>query len=185
MKRLLGASVLALMFGGCVMVPSDSAPTVTPRHDVPFGLLSSAPPTTVLPGQTQTSVVVWLLDAVGGPTPALRVTSPHHTLTTILHLLVDGPTPVEAASGLTTAVPASLDLSVIGAQGSSVTVRFSPNWRQFSARTQRRAVAQIFRTLHTAVGVTRLRGDVGSTAVALPLPHGGSARLLRWSDFAP
>jgi len=130
-RRLLtaaGAGLAGLLLVACG-VPVDRSPSALPRNAIPFGLLQpSAPSTTTTtgPAPARVTVKVFLVTSAGRLAVVNReLPSDQQSLAAVLESLVAGPTNVEAAAGLLSAVPAQTTVlgATVGA-GGMATVNF-------------------------------------------------------------
>jgi hypothetical protein len=173
--RWTAVVVVATMIGlsGCG-VPSDKSPSAIPRHDVPFGLLqpSSKTTTSTAPSPVAVTVQVFLVGPTGHLVKVARqVPASPDSLETALDALARGPTNVEAAAGLQSAVPAqTVVLGATVATDGVATVNLGGTFGELVGQAQIEASAQIVFTATFLPGVTgvtfELEGQPGSVSVA-------------------
>jgi spore germination protein GerM len=141
--------VLGLAGAGCG-IPTQQGPNTILPNQVPFGLLSSEPPSTTTTQPRLSSLVpvkIYLLTRDQQLTAVERYVFSPAPLNSVLAALVSGPTASDSSSGLTSAVPS--DVTILGAQlvGSSVTVNLSSSYSSVTGASAEQAAAQIVATV--------------------------------------
>jgi spore germination protein GerM len=177
---------------GCAL-PTQGSPSAIPASRVPFHLLDPHPPTTTTtqpkPSPPVSTKVYFLnANANNALTPANRLVNAPAQLPAILTVLVSGPSSVEEASGLTTAIPS--DVVVLSAAQSSpnvVTVNFNTAFEQISGTATEQAVAQVVATVvDNTSPATGVVFEIDGTHINVPVANGsdvpGPVYLL---DVAP
>jgi spore germination protein GerM len=104
----------------------------------------------------------------------------------VLGVLVRGPTNIEAAEGLSSAVPAQTTVlgAVIGS-GGVATVDLGGTFGQLVGQAQIQAVAQIVFTATTLPGVTSVTFELAGQAVDVPVASGAQVPSANRAQFAP
>src|SRR5580698_9018710 len=133
--------VLGLAGAGCG-IPTQQGPNTILPNQVPFGLLSSEPPSTTTTQPRLSSLVpvkIYLLTRDQQLTAVERYVFSPAPLNSVLAALVSGPTASDSSSGLTSAVPR--DVTILGAQlvGSSVTVNLSSSYSSVTGASAEQA----------------------------------------------
>jgi hypothetical protein len=118
----------ALVLASCTFVPSDTAPSPVPSHQVPFGLLSKTLPKTSKLHLSYTTRTVWfingnqLLEGRSRPVPI------NDAGAVTLSALIAGPTDHESALGFSSDVPATFSVIGVGIYQGVIIVRlFGPS----------------------------------------------------------
>jgi spore germination protein GerM len=162
---LLAVVVLALAACGV-----GSQPDATPidREAVPFGLLEPASTTTSVPAGRTTSVYLVSGDRllrVDRSIPAAA--SPAD----LVELVVAGPSEVERAFGVTTALPAG-SVARVGASRGAAEVELSSGFSEVRGDEQLLALAQIVYTLTEQPGIGGVRFTLGDEPIRIPTEDG-------------
>ncbi len=134
----------AALLAGCG-VGVDAAPHVVNSKDVPFTLLSQAPPTTGVPS-TGHFVTLFLAGASRLVATNRKLATPV-SIGKVLRALGDGPTSAQAAAGLQSPLSIAAPLSVYRASGRRVTVDMSASFTRLTEQDQVVAMAQLVYTL--------------------------------------
>ncbi len=185
------ATVVLLGAAGCG-VSYDSGPHAIPANQIPFHLLSPATTTTTRPpAAVSVPVTVYFV----GPTrqslvPSARSVAPPETLTEVLDVLLAGPTTLEAARRVTTALSSNVRVRSATVSGTIATINFNTAFEEISGTAQVLAVAQVVYTvtgqLGTEVGV---QFAIDGTPVPVPTATGaevtGPVHLLDYVALAP
>ncbi len=145
---------VALVAAGCG-VPTSGGPKALPREQVPFHLLDPTIPTTTsttsTPG-TAPFTVYFVAASQQFLTPAARSVGPSAaTLTTVLRVLLRGPTPLEAEQGTVTAITNDVRLLHSSYAAGVATVDFNQAFGEISGSTLILAVAQV---VYTVAGIS-------------------------------
>jgi hypothetical protein len=144
---LAGVAFLAV---GCG-VPTSGGPKALPRDQVPFQLLDPTIPTTTSTTSTPGTapITVYFVDASQQYlTPAQRNVGPSTaTLTTVLRVLLKGPTPLEAEQGTVTAITNDVRLLHSSYADGVATVDLNQAFGEISGSSLILAVAQVVYTV--------------------------------------
>lgn len=186
---VLAVLVLAALGLGACGVPVDARPTALARNGIPFGLLDPVPPpttSTTAPSPVGVPVQIFLIGPAGHLVAVARdvpVSAPD--LASVLGALVFGPTDVEAASGLQTAL--SQQTTILGANidGHIATVNLGGTFGQLVGPPQIQAVAQIVFTVCTLPGVTGVTFELSGLPVEVPVASGAQVPVAGTSQFGP
>jgi hypothetical protein len=179
MKGRAGAVVLAVVLccglAGCA-IPTQGAPQTIPASKVPHSLLDPRPPTTTTTLPNPSSLVpvkVFFLNPSTQLQSEGRVVQLPAALESILTSLMAGPSQVEAANGVTTAIPD--DVAVISAitQGNVVTVNMNSAFGQITGNNTELAVGQIVATVAAANGFgTGVMFEIDGQHTNVPVANG-------------
>lgn len=159
LAALAALVVLALVAGGCG-VGADGGAKAIPDDQVPFHLLTKAPPsttTTTVPAAVPVTVY-FEAGASQALTPAQRAVGVQNTVRTVVHALLAGPTTVERSAGVRTALSQNVQLLKAkpehpGATATPViTLDFNQAFGAISGTQQVVAVAQIVYTVTAYMG---------------------------------
>jgi Immunoglobulin-like domain of bacterial spore germination/Sporulation and spore germination len=165
-------ATVALACGGCSVARSG---TLGPA---PTG----APPPSAIPGSPTATgtVTVQLWFVRDGKLVPTRRTRPATVATSRLTLteLTSGPSPVEAAAGLTTGLPAGTTFDIASIVGGVETVSFAPAFYAGNADAGRLRRAQVVYSLTQFPTVSRVAFRSGSEPVGGPVGRGDYADLL-------
>jgi hypothetical protein len=155
MRRLVVAVVVALLAGGCG-VATGGGPHPIPKSQVPFHLLSPEAPsttTTTSPSEFTVPVTVYFVSSSQQYlVPAERSVAAKATLTTVLNVLLTGPTTLEADKGIKTAFSSDIRLLGVRLTTTVATVDFNRAFGQISGTQQVLAVAQVVYTVTGELG---------------------------------
>jgi len=165
-RGLRGRSVCLLAAAGLLVacgVPPDDEPRALTSAEAPAGALPSATPVPEAVGDER--VTLWFVRN-GQVVPVTRPVPMSTSVSALLSLLLDGPTPAEQQAGATSLIPTSLSVAATEQQGNTVLVTLRGTRDQL--RPQALAFAQIVATLtpERASGV-RFRLD----GAELPVPR--------------
>jgi spore germination protein GerM len=179
---------LALALAGCG-VAIQSRPISIPPSQVPYDLLSPAPPK--VGGETTSSAVpveIYLVGpdqnvqsvtrAIPKPTQILNVNAQLHA---VLTQLVLGPTTPEAVSGISTAIPAQarvLDTAVANSpSGVVVTVNFNAAFGDVSGSAEILAGEQVVLTVAALIPgyTTGVLFELEGEPIEVPVPKANGA----------
>jgi len=184
--RWVGTIVVALVLSSCGVPTSDDARTV-PDHQVPFRLLS---PTTSSTTTTQ-PVAAFVTEPVFLASEA-KVVEVHRDvivpagLTDVLAALFAGPTTSETSQGITTALPAKLEILDTTTEGTLVTLDLSANFGQITGQAETTAVAQIVLTATSQPGVDQVLFSITGRPISVPTPTGvTTSRPVTAADYRP
>lgn len=159
---------IGIVVGGCGVETQDS-PVVVDRSAVPFGLLEAPPTTTTSVGAGAAAVVVYWDSPTGLVGVTRRVTTAPLPARAFDELLA-GPTPAEAAAGLTTELDEN-DVVLVNVRRGRASVRLGADLAPTDA-VPVEAIAQIVLTLTDAEGVREVVFLVGSRRVEVPRADG-------------
>jgi len=177
---LLGA---AIVLGACG-VPTGGGPHAISRSQVPFRLLTTAPPTTTTtaPALDDVPVTVFFVSQPDEHlVPAQRAVPTSFSLRTVVDALLTGPTTVERTEGFHSALSPGVKLlrtkpARPTPSASIVTLDFNQAFGQISGTQQVLAVAQIVYTvtaeLGTGVGV---QFQIDGTDIDVPTDTGAES----------
>lgn len=173
-RRLLLAALVvglaAVTIGACGVRNQSSAQPVG-ADDVPFQLLDEN--TGVEPdGQTGDEDAFVYLARGGGLISTVRALGPPVTLTDLLGALRRGPTEVEAAAGIRTALPEQQAASSVRRAGGLATVELTSAFIELPTGDQVLALAQIVYTFTGRPGVGQVQFAVGGEPAEIPRPDG-------------
>ncbi|MBM7788151.1 GerMN domain-containing protein [Tenggerimyces flavus] len=191
-RRLVVIALACLaILAGCGGVSAESTPRVINPTLVPNQLLDTkAPRPSDQPtgtGGTGGTMVTYFVSAgriVPVRRPELEGTTGER-LRRSIGLLLEGPTEKEQASGLGTAVPIDLDLSVTSVRGSTVTIEVAGTARNSRSEDRTLAVAQIVLTTTSVNGIDAVQLTQEGKTIEAPLVDGSlSAAPLTASDYA-
>ncbi len=188
MRRLGGALALALAgvaLAGCTLVPTSPSPATLTRPQVPFGLLDPTLPGTAHRQVRFVTQPVYMVDATRHLAPSSRIVPSPATLNSLLTELLIGPTDIERASGITSALPRGLVLvgAVVNDQHVAVITLAGPI-TGMSRADESLALGQLVFTAQALGATAGTQIIVSGVLQALPLPAGGTATLLRPRSFA-
>ncbi|HET7309857.1 MAG TPA: GerMN domain-containing protein [Mycobacteriales bacterium] len=186
-RRLVAASTVVVSAGGCGLPASGHIVRVDPTT-VPFGLLHTAEPGTPGPQAVgpRTSVFFVRSDRLSvGPRRVVGDNVPAEAV----RLLLDGPSPAEAARGLTTDVPAGTRLVSLDLSGPVATVDLSSEFGTLGGSEQVLAVAQIVYTLTASRYIDSVRFAINGKPTEVPDGSGSLADTPRtrhdYAQLAP
>ncbi len=186
MKRIIVAGILVgagLMLAGCTLVPTARTPVVINPTTVHFGLLGKTIPGT--PGGHVTFITqpVYIVDATGHLSPSSRIVPSPPTLASVLQELTLGPTPIEAATGFTSALPRSLVIVQAVVRQHVGYIGLATPLSTLSPRRDILATGQLALTA-ADVGATRgIEITVAGVVQHSPLPHGGTSDVVTARDY--
>jgi hypothetical protein len=163
------AAVLAAVVGlaGCG-IGSQSQAVTLPASQVPFELLSPAPSSEgTARTPTAEAVIIYLLKAGRLVAVARELPAPA-SVNARLSALAAGPTTVEAAEGLSSAVsaPGSAPTGLITFD--QMTVNLTPAFEQLATRDQVEALAQLVYTATAIPGITAVAFRIDDKKIAVP-----------------
>jgi len=183
----------AALAAGCG-VPTQSAPQIIPRAQVPFHLLDPEAPTTTTtmpPPPFTVPVLVYLVSSNGqNLVSSQRLVAPPAQLSAVLDALLAGPTAGELALGTQTAIGSGVRALGASVNGGVATVNFNSAFGDLSGPQQVLAVAQVVFTvtgqLSPETGVTF---EIDGTPTNVPIATGaqvpGPVHLLQYVALAP
>ncbi|MGH9089675.1 MAG: GerMN domain-containing protein [Acidimicrobiales bacterium] len=169
-------AVVALALSGCGISAESSARAI-PSSKVPFNLLSNQPPsstTTTSPNYATTITVYFTVTFSRYVSPVSRQVA-KATITSILTVLLAGPSPVQKSNGYQSAFTRSgVRLIRASIAGGVATVDFNKAFGQTSGSLQVLAPAQVIYTLTVNFKtVTKVKFQIDGTTLAVPTPVGG------------
>ncbi len=179
---------LTLVLTGCG-VPVDRQPTALSRNGIPFDLLAPTQSTasaTTAPSPIEVPVQIFLIGPTGRLVAVTRnVSVSPPDLATVLRALVAGPTDVESAGGLQSAV--TTQTTVLGANiaGGIATVNLGGTFGQLVGPPEIQAVAQVVFTASAQPGVTGVTFELNGLPVEVPVASGALVQVATTSQFAP
>lgn len=193
LRSALAGALTALLLGGCGL-PQDGQARPLEDSSVPYGLLAPADSGGTTSSQQlqlrATQPRTYLLNAAGAlqPVPApvdtSREVTPAGTLAALFALLAAGPTELQRASGLSTALAPGVRIDLVQVQGGIADLQLQAVPREPSADRLPLAIGQIVLTATTVDGVAGVRIVRGGVPVEVPLPGGAlTSGPLRRSDY--
>jgi Sporulation and spore germination len=181
------AGTLALVLTGCG-VPVDRQPSALSRNQIPFDLLAptqSTAPATTAPSPIEVPVRIFLIGPTGRLVAVTRnVSVSPPDLATVLRALVAGPTDMESAAGLQSAL--TTQTTVLGANiaGGVATVNLGGTFGQLVGPPEIQAVAQVVFTASAQPGVTGVTFELNGLPVEVPVASGALVPVANTSQFA-
>lgn len=167
---LLAVSAVAL--AGCG-IPTQS--TARPIAKVPYNLLSRQPQsatTTTSPSYTTSITVYFTVTSFKYVAPVTRQVA-KATLTTVLQVLLDGPSVAQLSSGYQSAFTRTVRLIRASVSGGVATVDFNRTFGQLSGVFQSLAVAQVvFTVTKNFTNITSLKFQIDNGTTPVPTPSG-------------
>jgi len=194
-RTLWAAALLTLCLAAGCGVPTQNAPQLIPKAQVPFHLLDpEAPTTTTVTTPSPAFTVPVLIYLVNSTSQYLvssqRLVAPPAQLSAVLDALLAGPTASELAIGTQTAL--SSGVSVLGASvaGGVATVNFNSAFGQITGPQQILAVAQVVFTVTSQLTPeTGVTFEISGTPTNVPIATGaqvpGPVHLLQYAALAP
>jgi Sporulation and spore germination len=182
-------ATLAVLAVGCG-VPTGGGPKALPTDQVPFHLLDPTVPTTTSTTTTPGTApfTVYFVDASQQYlTPAARSVGPSAaTLTTVLRVLLKGPTPLEAEQGTVTAITNDVRLLHSSYADGVATVDFNQAFGEISGSSLILAVAQVVYTVVRDLGRLTVGVQFELDGVPLQVPSDTGAQqtgVVRVNDY--
>jgi spore germination protein GerM len=172
---------------GCGVPASGHLQRIDPST-VPFNLLSTAPPGTKTPESNGPATAIFFVR------DDRLVTAKRHVVAEVapvaaLRSLFVGPTPIEAARGLTTDVPAQTRLISLDLAGPVATVDLSSEFSAVGGSEQVLAVAQIVYTLTASPDISAVQFAIDGETIEVPDGSGSLSDTPRrrgdYPDVAP
>lgn len=168
-RRWCGGVLLVAMVAtaaGCGVPGGEHLQRVDPAT-VPFHLLATAPPgTTTPPSQGPATNVFFVRD--DHLATAQRHVVGEAVAADALRAMFLGPTPQEAARGMTSDVPAQTRLISLDLKGSVATVDLSSQFSSVGGSEQVLAVAQIVYTLTASKYIDSVRFSINGKVIEVP-----------------
>lgn len=162
-------AALCAVFGlaGCGL-GSQSRAEPLPHHEVPFDLLSPAPNSGNPPGAPAAEAVILYFLREGRLVAVARELPAPAAVDARLSALAAGPTTVEAAEGLSSAVsaPGSAPTGLISFN--QMTINLTPSFEQLATKEQVEALAQLVYTATAIPGITAVTFRINDKPVAVP-----------------
>jgi spore germination protein GerM len=176
--RLSAAVVVAMLscaLAGCA-IPTQGAPQTIPASKVPHSLLDPRLPTTTTTLPNPSSLVpvkVFFLNAANQLQPEGRVVQLPAALESILSSLMAGPSQLESANNVTTAIPDDVAVLSATTQGNVVTVNMNSAFAQITGSNTELAVGQIVATVAAASGNgTGVMFEINGQHTDVPIANG-------------
>ena len=163
--------VTCVMLTGCG-VGAQSEPDTIGRDEVPFDLLSQAPPSGPTARQSGQSEFVVYLVGPGTLVPATRGHSSSPTLAEVLRSLMSGPTDAEAALGLHSAIPQGSELRGIQVRNGIATISLGGAFAEVRDRARIVAFAQLVLTVTDRPAVSSARFELDGRRIDVPMLDG-------------
>ena len=179
MRWRLSAAVVVAVLGcalaGCA-IPTQGAPQTIPASKVPHSLLDPRLPTTTTTLPNPSSLVpvkVFFLNAANQLQPEGRVVQLPAALESILSSLMAGPSQLESANNVTTAIPDDVAVLSATTQGNVVTVNMNSAFAQITGSNTELAVGQIVATVAAASGNgTGVMFEINGQHTDVPIANG-------------
>lgn len=170
------AAVLAvgLLLGGCTLVPTSTVPDALAPHRVPFGLLGPSIPNTNNARVRFAAQPVYVIDASGHLTASSRIIPTPASLETVLRELVLGPTAIESAAGLTSALPRGLIILQATIKRGVAQVSLTTSLATLGRSDEMLAIAQLTYTAHAVGATSGLQILIAGVTQPLPIPGGAN-----------
>jgi spore germination protein GerM len=173
----------SLLLAAAVVLSACGIDPQAAPEDVEIAPVPQSPPTPSEPSAGPT-VALWFLrgDRLEPVRRAASGTGPE----TALALLADGPTPEEAADGLTTALFTPQPFAVVDGRqtDTTVTVAVSPAFTSASGENQLRAVAQVVWTVTEFDGADQVRFTTEDGPLEVPTDEGLTDEAVDRGDYA-
>lgn len=184
---VLAACAVVVGLAGCG-VPVDQQPTALSRHGVPFDLLAPTQSTTTItsvPSPIAVPVQIFLIGPTGHVVAVSRTVSVSPPdLATVLRALVAGPTNVESAAGLQSAVTSQTTVLGANIAGGTATVNLGGTFGQIVGPPEIQAVAQVVFTASALPGVTGVTFELMGQSVEVPVASGALVPVATTAQFA-
>lgn len=181
------AVVAAVGVTGCGVPASGHLQRIDPKT-VPFDLLATAPPGTEAPQSRGPAVDIFFVRNDRLVTAKRHIVAQVASAAALRSLFV-GPTPTEAARGLTTDVPAQTRLISLDLTGPIATVDLSSEFSAVGGSEQVLAVAQIVYTLTASPQISSVQFAIDGKTIEVPDGSGSLADAPRrrgdYPDVAP
>jgi spore germination protein GerM len=173
----------SLLLGAVVVLSACGIEPQAAPEDVEIAPVPQSPPT---PSETRAgpTAVLWFLR--DGRLESVRRAASGTGPETALALLADGPTPQEAADGLTTALFTPQPFAVVDGRqtDTTVTVAVSPAFTSAAGENQLRAVAQVVFTVTEFDGADQVRFTTEDGALEVPTDEGLTDEAVDRDDYA-
>jgi spore germination protein GerM len=173
-RRALAAALAGLVVLGACSISAEGSARKVPAGDVPFQLVQTT--TTQIDATTTTAVAVAEIDVFlvrDGRLAAVARKASGPTADSVLSLLALGPTDVESASGLRTALVPDLAALVDVGQG-LVVIDLAAEFTELTPTEARLALAQITYSLTQLAGIERVRFLVAGQDASVPRGDGSA-----------
>ncbi len=178
---------MVLGLAGCG-VPVDNQPAALSRHGIPFDLLAPTRSTTTVttgPSPLAVPVQIFLIGPTGHLVAVARnVTVSPPDLATVLKVLVAGPSDVEAAAGLQSAVATQTTVLAANIAGGTATVNLGGTFGQIVGPPEIQAVAQVVFTASALPGVSGVIFELMGQPVQVPVASGALVPVATTAQFA-
>ena len=191
--RVLGLAALSVT--AACGVPTQNAPQVIAKAQVPFHLLDPEAPTTTTVTTPSPAFTVPVLVYLVNPTSqylvsSQRLVAPPAQLSAVLDALLAGPTASELALGVQTAFSSGVRVLSAGVSGGVATVNFNSAFGDITGPEQILAVAQVVFTVTSQLTPeTGVTFEIGGTPTNVPVATGaqvpGPVHLLQYAALAP
>lgn len=190
--RLAIALVVALGLAGACSAPLDSGPKAIGTDSIPVGLRGETAPTTsttVPSGATEEVTVYFIKLGEGRLEPVKRRVSSPVNAEKVLERLFAGPNPVEASSGLYSAISGDTDILHADVEASILTVDTSKNFAFGPVPDQISAFAQVVYTALDLNGVIGVQFAQNGKRISVQAGDGSSTSAplgkAPYAQFAP
>ncbi|WBQ03390.1 GerMN domain-containing protein [Kribbella sp. CA-293567] len=189
MRKAALAVAAALVLAGCGVPvqddPVEVRPEIVPSQLRPEATARPGPPTTVDPSSPKTLVQFVRADRLVGSVRDVRAGSLEDRLGAVLSALIAGPTDDEQTKGISTALPAELQIRVLSLEPPRVTLELSGDTDGKSAAENVLVVGQIVLSVTALSPVSEVRLARDGLPVEALLADGAlTAEPLRAVDYA-
>lgn len=167
--RIPAIVVVLASLTACGVPTQDSASKVETK-DVPFGLLDKT--TGFATSDESGEIVVVFLAKDERLVPALRLLEPPVTLERVLGALTEGPTKVEVADGIRSALPDKGALNSISLAGGTASVDLASAFTGLSSTDQILALAQLVYTATGQPGIGLVQFTLQGARTEVPRGNG-------------
>ena len=180
-------TVLVLFVAASCGVPTDSAPSVLARADLPADLVEGVVPTPAASDEDGLQFQIWMVGPDNSLVPVNRVIT--FSPETVMQSLLDGTFPRERAQGITSAISRTTRLTDVTVNTDGVAFVDLAEGSIISSRPdeQKLAFAQIVWSLTgLADSIERVQFSIGGEFISLPTDNGASipGQAVDRSDFS-
>lgn len=189
-RLVVGILILSPILSSCG-IPTTKSPTLIPKNEVPFHLLTPSQTTSVsTPAHSNTLVAIKIF-FIGKNQHLVTVTRfvpPPAPLSVVLTALINGPSQAEATSGVSTAIPLSTRVISATLSNNVVTVNFNSAFGQISGPATIQAVSQVVSTVAIDLALnTGVIFEINSQPTDVPIANGSqvSGPVYFWQFLSP
>ncbi len=189
-RLVVGILILSPILSSCG-IPTTKSPTLIPKNEVPFHLLTPSQTTSVSTPTHSNTLVAIKIFFIGKNQHLVTVTRfvpPPAPLSVVLTALVNGPSQAEAASGISTAIPLSTRVISATLSNNVVTVNFNSAFGQISGPATIQAVSQVVSTVAIDLALnTGVIFEINSQPTDVPIANGSqvSGPVYFWQFLSP